>query len=93
MANKKDAVSIDLSCKQTLENDIETKEGQRTTYTGTYKGSMLLGEDLVSAELKLKSDDKDALEKVVPLMVGAKRRMELSLTNEDLDNHPETKQK
>ena len=93
MVNKKDAVSIDLSCKQTQASDTLTKDGERTTYTGTYKGTMTVGEKVVTAELKLKSDDKDTLEGVVPLLVGATRKMELSLTNEDLDNHAETKQK
>lgn len=88
MTNDDDNVkSIDLSCKQTTENDVETKDGQRTTYTGVYKGTMLAGDILVSVELKLKCDDRDALEMCVPLTVGAKRKMELSLTNEDLDNH------
>ena len=104
MANKqKDTESIDLGCKQVTENDVLTKDGQRTTYTTVYKGSMTvkgtakddegeLVESLITVALTLKSDDKAALECCVPLVVGAKRKMELSLTNEDLDNHQETKQ-
>ena len=98
LANKDDKQSIDLSCKQVNENDVLTKDGQRTTFMTLYKGSVIVpstGTDddgeptdsLVTVELKLKSDDKDALEGCVPLNVGSKRKMELSLTNEDLDNH------
>ena len=98
MANKNDKQCIDLGCKQVQENDVITKDGQRTTFMTMYKGSMNVKgtakdddgqpvESLITVELKLKSDDKNALEGCVPLIVGAKRKMELSLTNEDLDNH------
>lgn len=88
MTTKDKAVkSIDLSCKQTTENDVETKDGQRTTYSAVYKGSVMIGDTLVLAQMKLTSDDRAALEMCVPLTVGTKRKMELSLTNEDLDNH------
>lgn len=78
---------IDLSCKQTTENDVETKEGQRTTHSAVYKGTVLIGNVMVAIQLKLSSDDRAALELCVPLTVGATRKMELSRTNEDLDNH------
>jgi len=97
MTTKENKQCIDLICKQVQENDVITKEGQRTTFLSVYKGSMnvLMGTDdegepvesLITFELKLKSDNKTALEECVPLLVGAKRKMELSLTNEDLDNH------
>ena len=92
MIKKNEVKSIDISCKQTQASDTLTKDGERTTYTGTYKGVLTVGDKAVTAELKLKCDDKDVLEDVVPLTVGATRKMELSLTNEDLDNHKETKQ-
>lgn len=87
MVKKKDTVEIDLSCKQAQETDTLTKDGQRTTYTGVYRGTLPVGDNVVTVELKLKSDDKNALDGVVPLVVGATRMMSLSLTNEDLDNH------
>ena len=98
MAKEDDMQSVDLSCKQVTENDVLTKDGQRTTFMTMYKGSVIVpntGTDddgeatdsLVTVELKLKSDDKGAIEGCVPMNVGSKRKMELSLTNEDLDNH------
>ena len=91
MATKKeDKVSIDLSCKQTQEKDTLTKDGQRTIHTALYNGDVQVEDSVVTAVLQLKSDDKGALEQIVPLMVGSRRQMDLSLTNEDLDNHPET---
>lgn len=86
MVNKK-KVSIDLSCKQTQENDTLMKDGERTTYSGVYKGETNVGSNVVTVELKLKSDNREALEDIVPLSIGSKRNMELGLTNEDLDNH------
>jgi len=98
MAKIDNTQSIDLSCKQVNENDVLTKDGQRTTFMTLYKGSVIVSgsgsdddgeptDSLVTVELKLKSDDKEALERCVPLNVGSWRKMELSLTNEDLDNH------
>ena len=98
MAKKDDTPSIDLGCKQVTENDVLTKDGQRTTYTTVYKGSINVKgtgtdddgvsvESMVAVELKLKCDDKVGLESYIPMVVGAKRKMDLSLTNEDLDNH------
>ena len=98
MANKEDKQGVDLGCKQVTENDVLTKDGQRTTYTTVYKGSINVKgtgvdeggasvESMVAVELKLKCDDKVGLESFIPMVVGAKRKMELSLTNEDLDNH------
>jgi hypothetical protein len=89
---KKSTLNVDLSCKSTQASDTLTKDGERTTFTGTYKGVLNVGEKAVTVELKIKSDDKDALEECVPLVVGATRNLKLFLTDEDLDNHQETKQ-
>jgi len=66
MTTKENKQCIDLICKQVQENDVITKEGQRTTFLSVYKGSMnvLMGTDdegepvesLITFELKLKSD-------------------------------------
>ena len=87
--SKKDTpiLSVDLSCKKTQASDTLTSDGERTTYTGTYNGTVNIGDNAVTVELKLKADDQEALEKCAPLTVGVKRKMVLSLTNEDLDNH------
>jgi len=98
MADKNDKQGVDLSCKQVNANDVLTKDGERTTYTTVYKGSINVKgtgvddsgasvESMIAVELKLKCDDKVGLESLIPMVVGAKRKMELSLTNEDLDNH------
>ena len=98
MANNDEKQGVDLSCKQVNANDVLTKDGQRTTYTSVFKGSMNVKgtstdddgepvESMIAVELKLKCDDKVGLESLIPMVVGAKRKMELSLTNEDLDNH------
>ena len=98
LANNDKTTGVDLGCKQVTENDVLTKDGQRTTYTTVYKGSINVKgtgkdedgnsvESNVTVELKLKCDDKAGLESYSPMVVGAKRKMELSLTNEDLDNH------
>ena len=98
LANNDKTEGVDLGCKQVTENDILTKDGQRTTYTTVYKGSINVKgtgkdedgnpvESMVAVELKFKCDDKPGLESYAPMVVGAKRNMKLSLTNEDLDNH------
>lgn len=90
--DKKSTLDVDLSCKSTQASDTLTKDGERTTFTGTYKGVLNIGEKAVTVELKIKSDDKDTLEQCVPLTVGATRNLKLFLTSEDLNNHPETQQ-
>lgn len=90
MAKNKEIVNVDISCKQAQETDTLTKDGQRTTYTGNYKGTLTVGDAVVTVAVTFKSDDKDILESVVPLTVGAKRMLSLSVTNEDLSNHVDT---
>jgi len=98
LANDEQNQCVDLSCKEVTDKDILTKDGQRVTHTTVYKGSInvkgdLLDDDgspvesMIAVELKLKCEDKAGLESYVPMTVGAKRKMELALTNEDLDNH------
>ena len=98
MANIKDPVSVDLTCMKKSADEVLTKNGEKNSVFVEYKGVIeveagvadLEGNVIkteVSVLVKFKSNDTSTLGTVVPLDIGATRRMKLSLTNEDLDNH------
>jgi len=98
MADEKVFTSVDLTCMKKSADEVLTKNGEKNSVFVEYKGvievessAMDLEGNTIKAEVsvlvKFKSADKSTLGTVVPLDIGAKRKMELSLTNEDLDNH------
>ena len=98
MAKKEVTTAVDLTCMKKSADEVLTKNGEKNSVFVEYKGVIevesgaadLEGNTIktdVAVLVKFKSNDKSTLGTVVPLDIGAKRKMELSLTNEDLDNH------
>lgn len=86
MATKDDKVCIDLTCQKTSRIDVLNKDGAKETFTAVYRGTVEVGDRVVTIDAKFSADDEDVLAKTVPIKAGARRMMELGLTDEDLDN-------